>query len=273
MYFVSAVNGEKLEYKDKLVVVLNNNTIKYHNGGDESVLSRTDVENINKNNVNTIKRALVGGSVTSIGDVAFFSCQALTSIDIPEGVTSIGDSAFMSCVSLTSIDIPDSVTTIGDSAFINCLKVQTITLPDKLETINDSAFAECSALTSIDIPEGVTSIGDTAFYHCEALTNIKIPDSVTSIGYFAFMNCLALTAIKIESTLINTNDDNTIKILKGSFINTNDNFIFLVKDSVVNVIFESDNGRFSGKSISDNSLHFSTDGVEPEYKKVLVPSP
>ncbi|MGM9664021.1 MAG: leucine-rich repeat domain-containing protein, partial [Eubacteriales bacterium] len=55
------------------------------------------------------------GSVTSIGGSAFYDCDSLTSITIPEGVTSIGWAAFRGCSSLTSITIPDSVTSIGDS--------------------------------------------------------------------------------------------------------------------------------------------------------------
>ena len=44
------------------------------------------------------------GSVTSIGDYAFYDCGGLTSITIPDSVTSIGRSAFEDCSGLTSID-------------------------------------------------------------------------------------------------------------------------------------------------------------------------
>ena len=37
------------------------------------------------------------GSVTSIGDSAFYECKNLTSITIPDGVTSIGSGAFEFC--------------------------------------------------------------------------------------------------------------------------------------------------------------------------------
>ena len=51
-------------------------------------------------------------SVTSIGKNAFYYCEALTSITIPNSVTSIGDWAFRECSSLTSVTIPNSVTSI-----------------------------------------------------------------------------------------------------------------------------------------------------------------
>ncbi|MCD7827903.1 MAG: leucine-rich repeat domain-containing protein [Clostridiales bacterium] len=56
------------------------------------------------------------GTIT-IADYAFFLCESLVSIDIPNSVTSIGSLAFTGCTSLANITIPDSVTSIGDIAF------------------------------------------------------------------------------------------------------------------------------------------------------------
>ncbi len=46
--------------------------------------------------------------------------QTRSSIKIPNSVTTIGELAFSTCDSLTSIEIPNSVATIGDSAFDGC---------------------------------------------------------------------------------------------------------------------------------------------------------
>ncbi len=67
------------------------------------------------------------GSVTNIGEYAFYWCTGLTSITIPDSVTSIGDGAFSYCTGLTSITIPNSVTSIGDGAFSECTGLTSIT--------------------------------------------------------------------------------------------------------------------------------------------------
>jgi len=54
-----------------------------------------------------------GKPVVAIGDQAFFCCESLTSVIIPDSVTSIGFSTFESCTALTDITIPNSVTHIG----------------------------------------------------------------------------------------------------------------------------------------------------------------
>ena len=55
-----------------------------------------------------------------IADVAFYKCDGLTSVTIPNSVTSIGDSAFSGCTGLTSVTIPNSVTSIGNFSFSGC---------------------------------------------------------------------------------------------------------------------------------------------------------
>ena len=138
-------------------------------------------------------------NITSIGDHAFESCTALTSITIPEGVTSIGDYAFNGCAALTSITIPEGVTSIGNSAFMSCKALTSVTIPDSVTSIGSVAFCGCSALTSITIPDSVTSISAQIFQNCSALTSVNIPDGVTNIGIQAFMGCSALTSITIPA--------------------------------------------------------------------------
>ena len=55
----------------------------------------------------------IGSDVTSIGESAFWYCNKLTRVMIPDSVTSIGNWAFYNCSELISITIPNSVTSIG----------------------------------------------------------------------------------------------------------------------------------------------------------------
>ncbi len=169
-------------------------------------------------------------NITSIGYKAFYNCEALTSVTIPNSVTSIGSSAFYNCSALKSITIPNSVTEIGNSAFLNCSALTSITIPDSVTEIGEYTFSGCYALkrfygkfasednrcliidgilnsfapaglTTYTIPNSVTEIGENAFHGCGALESVTIPNSVTSIGYAAFYNCSALKSVNIPNSV------------------------------------------------------------------------
>ena len=48
--------------------------------------------------------------VTTIANNAFWGCESLTSVNIPNTVTEIGSDAFYDCSRLTSVTIPNSIT-------------------------------------------------------------------------------------------------------------------------------------------------------------------
>lgn len=141
-------------------------------------------------------------SVTNIGNDAFYGCNGLTSITIPNSVTCIGDYAFERCSSLTNITIPNSVTSIEHYAFCACSGLTSVTIPNSVTSIGSYVFSDCYSLTSVTIPNSVTSIGEFAFGGCSGLTSITIPNSVTSIGSFAFCACSGLTSVAIPNSVI-----------------------------------------------------------------------
>ncbi len=146
----------------------------------------------------------IPGTVTSIGDKAFYRCHSLTNINIPNSVTSIGNEAFEDC-HLTNINIPNSVTSIGNEAF-GCCHLTNINIPNSVTSIGDRAFW-CSSLTSINIPDSVTSIGDEVFRKCKSLTSINIPGCVKSIGKSAFSECESLSSINIPDSVTSIGND------------------------------------------------------------------
>ena len=139
-----------------------------------------------------------GKPVVAIDALAFWYCEELVRVTIPDGVTRIGDSAFCGCESIESITIPDSVTHIGDRAFYECEALESITIPNGVKRIEDYVFYECESLESITIPDSVKHIGDYAFYGCDSLKTVSVGSGVITIGSSAFYNCTNLKAVYIS---------------------------------------------------------------------------
>ena len=129
------------------------------------------------------------GDVTTIGYGAFYGCDSLTSVTIPNSVTIIGEGAFACCYELTSATIGDSVTSIGDYAFAECDSLTNVNIPNSVTKIGEGAFHECHSFTSVIIPDGVTVIEMGAFFWCTNITSVTIGNSVTTIEMGAFSGC------------------------------------------------------------------------------------
>ncbi len=142
-------------------------------------------------------------TINYIDDVAFYGCNALHSIVIPEGVTSIGSSAF-GYTSLSSVSFPTTLTEINSRAFENCSKLTSITLPENIETIKSGAFYSCSNLEEVHIPSMVTKIEDYAFYGCRALKDVWTYTLVPqNIGQNTFSNYETAT-LHVQKTSYDT---------------------------------------------------------------------
>ena len=139
--------------------------------------------------------------VSDIGQYAFYGCNGLTSITIPNTISHISIFAFYECSGLTSVTIPNSVTNIGNFAFNNCYGLKNITISNSLSTISSGTFRNCNSLTAISIPNSVTTIVDYAFSGCSGLTSVTLGNSITSIGANAFSGCNKIKNLYIDSDI------------------------------------------------------------------------
>ncbi len=154
-----------------------------------------------------------GVAVTAIGDRAFYMCDSLVSLTIPNSVTSIGMHAFTSCNGLTSVTIPDSVTSIGPSSFYNCVSLKSVTIPGSITRIGSYAFAICSRLKTVAFSEGTSYIGENMFENCSQLASVYIPASMTKVYNNAFSGCSALSDVYYGGT---ENSWNNVAIYSGN---------------------------------------------------------
>ncbi len=150
---------------------------------------------------NSITSCVINENCKVIGGDAFWRCEKLTNIEIPNNVVGIGDGAFVGCIGLTNIVIPNSVTRIDDGAFDECCGLKSVTIGNGVTRISSCVFRGCSELTSITIPDSVTIIESEAFTRCSGLTSITISDSVAIIGVWAFEECSGLTEIRFNGTM------------------------------------------------------------------------
>ena len=159
----------------------------------------------------TIPNMLNGKKVTSIDDRAFYLCNSLISIIIPDSVEKISVNPFAYCRTLKSIFVSSEhpyffaidgvLFRKADSCLISYPKGReytTYNIPQGITAIESSAFYDCKFLTRVTIPDSVTSIGDCAFSLCDSLTSITIPDSVEQIGTNPFTVCSALKSISVS---------------------------------------------------------------------------
>lgn len=149
---------------------------------------------------NTVTNEETGQSytVTAIGESAFYYCQDLIAISIPNTVTSIGDYAFKN-TPLVSITFEENsnLLTIGSYAFQYCSSLASIIIPKSVTSFGSYAFGSCSALSTVTFEEDseLTTIWGSAFSSCISLTSIIIPKKVTAVKSYAFSGCSSLTSV------------------------------------------------------------------------------
>jgi hypothetical protein len=203
----NVVNGE-------YYIVKNNNI---------NIFSKTDVEKI-----------IFCDNIITINTEAFYNCNKLEYIYLPERIKEFKDRCFYGCKSLTNIHIPSSDTLFGKEIFSGCknlkefityhkgytsddnrcyimnnklmffahgdLSEKSYEIPKNIKFIGEYAFVG-SDITEITLHDNISAIGEYAFRDCTSLEKIKNWDGVKTISNYAFYNCTSLGEISLPDNL------------------------------------------------------------------------
>ena len=131
-------------------------------------------------NCDSLRTITLPNSITTMGTYVFSGCLNLQSVTLPTGITQIPANTFSECPNLRSLDIPEGVTSIGYDAFVRCYKLASVKFPSTLRTIGGSAFYQ-SGIESLTLPEGVTTIYGSTFSNCDSLRTVVLPSTLTRI--------------------------------------------------------------------------------------------
>jgi len=175
---------------------------------------------------NGIGTIIFEGEIDTIGKKAFYKCNNVSQIHLPNSVTYIGDNAFGGCYLLDSINIPQGVNYIGENAFSSCYPLRTIDIPEGIDSLRNNTFSACTTLVEIVIPKSVKYLGDNlfsgctnidtvifkssnilehigagSFAYCSKIKHISLPYSVNYIGDGAFVGCSLMEDIAIPNNV------------------------------------------------------------------------
>ncbi len=178
--------------------------------------------------------AIVLLGVRSIGKFAFYECDQLCYISLPDTLESIGDYAFSTCQSLSKIELPKNVKSVGFGAFYRCrsmcdmtlsvigdgnknthigyifgaevadwnedfvpASLKRVTLLDTCTRIENKAFANCDGIVEIIFSDGLEFIGIRSFVNCRSLSKLDCPATLKTISGDAFFGCDHIVSLKV----------------------------------------------------------------------------
>lgn len=135
----------------------------------------------------SVSAVTIPEGTTEIGRFAF-SRSSLRTITIPEGVTVIDYAAFYHCDNLDNVVLPDTVNTVGAKAFTHTGWLDDFeeNSMDDFLISGDILVAYKGNLPEVVIPNGVRVIAEEAFRNHTELKKVHLPASVTDIGNDAF---------------------------------------------------------------------------------------
>ena len=113
-----------------------------------------------------------------IGEYAFYCCDKLSKLSLPDSVREIKDHAFDQCVSLEEIEIPRQIDRIGEWAFSGCKKIRKVHFKNCVGvSIGDGAFCGCENLEHINI-DSCVEFDERCSYVFKRCKRLTLPSAV-----------------------------------------------------------------------------------------------
>lgn len=159
----------------------------------------------------SLQQVVIPEGVSSIGYGAFYHCEHLTQVQLPNTITHIAPKAFDNTGwvkqfyeqgagdflvagdgiliaykgNSAQVQVPEGIRQIGPEVFLGHTEITSMSLPESLEIIGEGAFEDCVNLTQLSGMPYVRIIRDRAFFHCP-LEWVVLPDTMESVGLGAF---------------------------------------------------------------------------------------
>ncbi len=152
-------------------------------------------------------RNVLSAGFTTVGANAFYGCDKLKTVFLPEGVKKIDDGAFSDCTALTSVVGIDKVTYFGAMSFYNTsLSALPLTAAQYVGYMAFAAYEDEStvekkqtaAYTTLSLPN-VEIIEDYAFFN-GGMSTLTLPATLKTIGDGAFASADKLTQIQMADS-------------------------------------------------------------------------
>lgn len=167
-----------------------------------------------------LEEVTLPGGIEEIGQFSF-ARSTLAKITIPEGVTDIGYGAFYHCDGLKQVELPDSVMNVEPRAFDYTAWLKdfyasgeeflitggvlvayagndsVVSVPGGVRVIAAEVFAGHGEIESVRLPDSLLVIGEAAFENCTGLRQVHLGESVRSIKDRAFRGCVKLEVLKL----------------------------------------------------------------------------
>lgn len=148
------------------------------------------------------KSYIVPKCIKSIGHHAFRNSY-LEEVVLQEGMEVIDFGAFYGCQYLRKISMPNTLLKICENAFWKCFSLENIVIPENVSFIGSGAFGKCHHLVCVRIPAGVKKLGVCVFEECDRLRELTLSEGsvLDSIDFLHSCSmCKSLTTVNFPAT-------------------------------------------------------------------------